>query len=374
MPVMHNPPFRAEVVGSFLRPDEIKKAREANQEGRISHSELRDVEDEQIRQVIAMQESVGLKVATDGEFRRSTYSENFTTQGLTGIRTEHVGGGDWSYSDGKGSVRAARIPVVSAPVKWATSVNVPDFTFLKGNVKTAMPKITLPGPCYIHYRSGRANISRDVYPKLDDFWRDLAKAYHVEMRALYDAACRYLQLDETSLAKLGDPKIQKALDARGDNWRELIETYTDAINAVVEGAPKDMHIAMHLCRGNQAGHWQAEGGYDLVADRLFKKVWISSYLMEFDTPRAGNFDPLRHLPRDKLVVLGLVSSKAAQLEDCAQVRARLNEAAKIVPLDQLAISAQCGFASSVPGNPLTEADQRAKLEMIVSLAREVWGE
>lgn len=374
MHLQHNPPFRAEVVGSFLRPDEIKKAREAYQGGRINHPELRAIEDEEIRKIIAMQESVGLKVATDGEFRRSTYSENFTTQGLTGVRTEHVGGGEWSYSDGKGGIRAARIPVVSAPVKWATSVNVPDFTFLKGNVKIAMPKITLPGPCYIHYRSGRANISRDVYPKLADFWSDLAEAYHAEILALYDAGCRYLQLDETSLAKLGDPKIQKALEARGDNWCELIETYTDAINAVVEGVPKDMYVALHLCRGNQAGHWQAEGGYDLVADRLFKKVRISYFLMEFDSPRAGNFDPLRHLPRDKFVVLGLVSSKVAQLEDRAQVRARLNEAAKIVPLDQLAISAQCGFASSVPGNPLTKADQRAKLEMIVSLAREVWGE
>jgi 5-methyltetrahydropteroyltriglutamate--homocysteine methyltransferase len=194
------------------------------------------------------------------------------------------------------------------------------------------------------------------------------------MGALYEAGCRYLQLDETSLAKLGDPKIQQALEERGDNWRELIETYTDAINAVMDGAPKGMHVAIHLCRGNQAGHWQAEGGYDLVAERLFKKVRISTYLMEFDSPRAGNFEPLRHLPGDKLVVLGLVSSKVAQLEDLRRVRARFDEAAKIIPLDQLAISAQCGFASSVPGNSLTELDQRAKLEMIVSLAKEIWGE
>jgi len=373
MAVAHNPPFRAEVIGSFLRPDAIKNARDAHHEGRISHPELRAIEDEEIRKVIAMQESVGLKVATDGEFRRSTYSENFTTQGLTGVRSEHVGSGDWAYSDGKGGTRAARVPVVSAPIKWTASVNVPNFSFLQANVKTAMPKITLPGPCYIHYRSGRANISKDVYPNLDDFWNDLAKAYHAEMQALYDAGCRYVQLDETSLAKLGDPKIQKALEQRGDDWRQLIEVYTDAMNAVVAGAPKGMHVAMHLCRGNQAGHWQAEGGYDLVAERLFRKVNIQTYLMEFDSPRAGNFDPLRHLPADKLVVLGLVSSKVAQLEDRAKVRARLDEAAKIVPIGQLAISAQCGFASSVPGNPLSQADQRAKLDLIVSIANEVWG-
>jgi 5-methyltetrahydropteroyltriglutamate--homocysteine methyltransferase len=373
MSVSHNPPFRAEIVGSFLRPDAIKTARDRHHEGAISHPELRAIEDEEIRKVVAMQEGAGLKVATDGEFRRSTYSENFTTQGLTGVRSEHVGGGDWAYSDGKGGKRAARVPVVSAPIRWTGSANAQDFAFLKSVVKTAMPKITLPGPCYIHYRSGRANISQDVYPDLKQFWADLAAAYHAEMQALYDVGCRYLQLDETSLAKLGDPKIQSALEGRGDDWRDLVEVYTDALNAVVAGAPKGMHVAMHLCRGNQAGHWQAEGGYDLVAERLFKKVAINTYLMEFDSPRAGNFEPLRHLPAGKTVVLGLVSTKVAQLEDRALVRKRIDEAASIVPLDQLALSAQCGFASSVPGNPLSQADQQAKLELIVSLAQEVWG-
>ncbi len=373
MSVPHNPPFRAEIVGSFLRPDAIKESRSKFRDGLISASDLRSIEDEEIRKVVAFQESVGLKVATDGEFRRSTYSENFTTQGLTGVRSEHVGSGDWTYSDGQGGTRAARVPVVADKVRWAGSTNAKDFAFLHATVKTAMPKITLPGPCYIHYRSGRANISKDVYPNLDAFWSDLAAAYHAEMRDLYDAGCRYLQLDETSLAKLGDPKIQNALTARGDDWRDLVEVYTDALNAIVAGAPAGMNIAMHLCRGNQAGHWQAEGGYDLVAERLFKKVRISTYLMEFDSPRAGNFEPLRHLPSDKAVVLGLVSSKVPQLEDRALVRARIEEAAAIVPLDQLCISAQCGFASSVPGNPLTHADQKAKLELVVSLATEVWG-
>ena len=368
-----NPPFRAEIVGSFLRPDAIKEARTKFREGAIDAAALRAIEDEEIRKVVAFQEDVGLKVATDGEFRRSTYSENFTTNGLTGVKAEYVGAGDWTYSDGKGGTRTARVPVVSAPIRWAGSTNAKDFAFLKSVATRATPKITLPGPCYIHYRSGRANIGQDVYPSLDDFWSDLAAAYHAEMRDLYDAGCRYLQLDETSLAKLGDPKIQNALAARGDDWRDLVEVYTDALNAVVAGAPEGMTIAMHLCRGNQAGHWQASGGYDLVAERLFKKVRIGTYLMEFDSPRAGNFEPLRHLPSDKTVVLGLVSTKTAVLEDRSLVRARIDEAAGIVPLDQLCISPQCGFASSVPGNPLTPADQRAKLEMVVSLAQEVWG-
>lgn len=373
VPLQKNPPFRAEIVGSYLRPAAIKDARASFRDGAINADELRRIEDEEIRKIVAFQEEVGLEVATDGEFRRSTYSENFTTNGLTGVKSEHVGSGDWTYSDGKGGTRAARVPVVMAPIGWAGSTNAKDFAFLKSVATKATPKITLPGPCYIHYRSGRANISRDIYPSLEDFWSDLAAAYHAEMQDLYDAGCRYLQLDETSLAKLGDPKIQRALETRGDDWRELVETYTDALNAVVAGAPSGMTVAMHLCRGNQAGHWQASGGYDLVAERLFKKVRIGTYLMEFDTPRAGNFEPLRHLPSDKTVVLGLVSTKTPSLEDKGVVRARLKEAADIVPLDQLCLSPQCGFASSVPGNPLTFDDQRAKLELVVELAKETWG-
>ncbi|MDB5509915.1 MAG: methionine synthase vitamin-B12 independent [Hyphomicrobiales bacterium] len=373
MPLQKNPPFRAEIVGSYLRPAAIKDARASFRDGAIDAGELRRIEDEEIRKIVAFQEEVGLQVATDGEFRRSTYSENFTTNGLTGVKSEHVGAGDWTYSDGKGGTRAARVPVVMSPIRWAGSTNAKDFAFLKSVATKATPKITLPGPCYIHYRSGRANISRDVYPSLEDFWSDLAAAYHAEMQDLYDAGCRYLQLDETSLAKLGDPKIQHALETRGDNWRDLVETYTDALNAVVAGAPSGMTVAMHLCRGNQAGHWQASGGYDLVAERLFKKVRIGTYLMEFDTPRAGNFEPLRHLPSDKTVVLGLVSTKTPSLEDKDVVRSRLKEAGDIVPLDQLCLSPQCGFASSVPGNPLTFDDQRAKLKLVVDLAKETWG-
>jgi 5-methyltetrahydropteroyltriglutamate--homocysteine methyltransferase len=352
----------------------IKQLRAKLADAQLTREALRAIEDEQIRAIVAFQESLGLRVATDGEFRRATYSENFTTQGLSGVTAEYVGAGDWSYSDGKGGKRTARIPVVSGKIRYSGSTNAADFTFLASCVTTAMPKITLPGPCYIHYRSGRDNISRDVYPNLDDFWADLASAYHAELAALHAAGCRYVQLDETSIAKLGDPKIQSALQQRGDDWRDLLEVYTDAMNAIVAGAPKDMHVAMHLCRGNQAGHWQAEGGYDAVAERLFRKVRVQTYFLEYDSPRAGSFEPLKALPDDKMVVLGVVSTKTATVEAADFVRGRLKEASAFVPLDRLCLSPQCGFASSVPGNPLTEKEQREKLELIVAIARETWAD
>ena len=370
-----NPPFRADIVGSFLRPDAIKSARADFREGRFDENELRAIEDAEIRKVVAMQEAVGLKVATDGEFRRGTYSENFTTRGLKGVSTEHSGTGNWTYSDGKGGTRNARVPSVTEKIEWSGgSGNVNSFAFLRSAVKTAMPKITLPGPCYIYQRAGRDNISRDVYPTLDGFWSDLTAAYHAEIKALYDAGCRYLQLDDTAVVKLGDPKIQTALAERGDNWQELLGVYTDAINAVIAGAPKDMHIALHLCRGNQAGHWQAAGGYDPVAEHLFARIRVPSYFLEYDSPRAGTFEPLKALPDDKVVVLGLVSTKSAALEDAEAIKARIKDAAAFVPLERLCLSPQCGFASSETGNPLSAAQQSAKLDLVVSAAREVWGD
>ena len=373
MPARLDPPFRAEIIGSFLRPPELKAARAEVRAGRMTPERLRDIEDETIREVVRLQEVAGLKVATDGEFRRGTYSENFTTSGLSGVTAEHTGTGDWTYSDGKGGTRNARVPKVTARIAWnGQSANARDFAFLRSAVTTAMPKITMPGPCYIYQRAGRDNISRDVYPRLDDFWADLTSAYHAEMKALHAAGCRYLQLDDTAVAKLGDPKIQRALAARGDDWRTLLGVYTDAINAVVAGAPADMTIGLHLCRGNQAGHWQAEGGYDPVAEHLFARVTVGAYFLEFDSPRAGTFEPLARLPEDKVVVLGLVSTKTATLESADLIKARIAEAARVVPLERLCLSPQCGFSSSEPGNPLSMAEQRAKLERVVTVAREVW--
>jgi 5-methyltetrahydropteroyltriglutamate--homocysteine methyltransferase len=373
MPAQLNPPFRADVVGSLLRPAYLKEARAELSAGRITPAQLAAVEDRAVREAVALQEAVGLAVATDGEMRRGTYSENFTTSGLDGVVTEHTGTGKWAYSDGKGGTRNARIPKVTGRIRWSGgSGNVASFAFLKGAVKSAMPKITMPGPCYIYQRAGRDSISRDAYPSLDQFWSDLASAYHAEMKALHDAGCRYLQLDDTAVAKLGDPKIQAALAERGDDWKTLLGVYTEAINAVVAGAPKGMHIALHLCRGNQAGHWQAEGGYDPVAEHLFRRVSVGTYFLEFDSPRAGTFGPLAALPDDKVVVLGLVSTKVGMLEDAGAIEARVREAAKVVPLERLCLSAQCGFASSEAGNPLSYDEQRAKLERVVGVARKVW--
>lgn len=377
MPFQLDPPFRADVVGSLLRPAYLKEARAELRAGRLTPAGLAAAEDRAVREAVALQESVGLAVATDGEMRRSTYSENFTTSGLEGVTSEHSGTGKWAYSDGKGGTRNARIPKVTGRIRWSGgqsggSGNVASFTFLKGAVKSALPKITMPGPCYIYQRAGRDGISRDAYPSLDQFWADLAAAYHAEMKALYDAGCRYLQLDDTAVAKLGDPKIQSALAERGDDWRTLLGVYAEAINAVVAGAPKGMHVALHLCRGNQAGHWQAEGGYDLVAEHLFRRVNVATYFLEFDSPRAGTFAPLAALPDDKVVVLGLVSTKVGTLEDAGAIEARIREATKVVPLERLCLSAQCGFASSEAGNPLSHDEQRAKLERVVGVARKVW--
>jgi 5-methyltetrahydropteroyltriglutamate--homocysteine methyltransferase len=377
MPAQLNPPFRADVVGSLLRPAYLKEARAELSAGRITPAQLAAVEDQAVREAVALQEAVGLAVATDGEMRRGTYSENFTTSGLDGVVTEHTGTGKWAYSDGKGGTRNARIPKVTGRIRWSGGQsggagNVASFTFLKGAVKSAVPKITMPGPCYIYQRAGRDSISRDAYPSLDQFWSDLASAYHAEMKALHDAGCRYLQLDDTAVAKLGDPKIQAALAERGDDWKTLLGVYAEAINAVVAGAPKDMHVALHLCRGNQAGHWQAEGGYDPVAEHLFRRVNVGTYFLEFDSPRAGTFAPLAALPADKVVVLGLVSTKVGTLEDAGAIEARIREAAKVVPLERLCVSAQCGFASSEAGNPLSYDEQRAKLERVVGVARKVW--
>ena len=231
----------------------------------------------------------------------------------------------------------------------------------------------MPGPCYIHFRSGRSNISCQAYPSLDQFWQDLIEAYVSEILALYKSGCRYIQLDETSIAKLGDPKIREGLQKRGDDWADLLEVYTDVINEIVRKLPEDLCLGLHLCRGNKAGSWQAETGYDDVASRLFKKLDVQCYFLEYDTPRAGGFEPLREVPKGKSVILGLISTKTAKLELRDTLLRRIEEAAQFVDIDQLGLSPQCGFASLDTGNDLTEDDQVAKLQLIVEIAEKVWG-
>jgi 5-methyltetrahydropteroyltriglutamate--homocysteine methyltransferase len=372
-PVNLNPPFRAEHIGSFLRPPELLAARAARDAGSLPAAALRAEEDRAIRDFVRLQEELGFAVVTDGEFRRSTYTANFTTSGLTGVTAEQTGEGQWSYTDASGHKERGRLPAVHDHIRWSNSPNAADFAFLK-SVARATPKITLPGPCYIHFRAGRARISRDVYPDLADFWSDLVAAYAVELTKLHAAGCRYVQLDETSLAKLGDPNIRAALEARGDEWQELLDTYLAVIDAVVQGAPTGMRIGLHLCRGNRMGHWQAEGGYDVVAAKLFRNVGIDFFFLEYDSERAGGFEPLAVLPDHKVVVLGLVSTKAAALESIELLAARIDDCARVVDRERLAISPQCGFSSSDKGNTIMSRDQAvAKLARVVEMARRTWG-
>jgi 5-methyltetrahydropteroyltriglutamate--homocysteine methyltransferase len=368
-----DPPFRAEHIGSLLRPAALLEAREKHQAGTIDDAALRAAEDAAIVDIVTYQKALGLASFTDGEFRRNTYSSSFTTDVFAGVKMGTTADRSWSYSDASGDTIEGRLPLVVDRLEWPGPVNVANFEFLAGLVPAERVKITLPGPCYLHFRAGRANISPDAYPDLDAFWQDLAVAYGKEMQALYDTGCRYVQLDETSLAKLGDPKIREGLEARGDRWDDLREAYTAVINDIVARAPKGMSVGMHLCRGNKSSHWQAEAGYDDVAKALFRDLDIPYYFLEFDSPRAGTFEPLAEVPDDKTVVLGLISTKTVELEDRDAILRRIEEASKFVALDRLAISPQCGFASSPVGNASSTASQDAKLKLVVDIAQEVWG-
>jgi 5-methyltetrahydropteroyltriglutamate--homocysteine methyltransferase len=366
------PPFRAEHIGSLLRPPKLLRARREHAAGMLGHDELTAIENEAIRGVVKLQEEVGLQVVTDGEFRRSTYSDSFTVSGISGVRIELTENEGWSKSETHGLRTARRIPKVVDRIAWNGPQNAADFAFLR-SVTSRTPKITLPGPCYIHYRGGRANISAATYPDLDTFWADLVGAYHREMRSLADAGCTYLQIDETSLVKLGDPRARMLLEQRGDNWQDLLKTYIEVINAVAAGAPAGMTIGIHICR-SQDPKWQANVGYDPIADQLFNDMTIGTYFLEYDNSRAGSFEPLRALPAGKRVVLGLVASKVAQLEAADLLKERIEEASRYVSLDQLALSPQCGFSTSASENiGVDEAMERAKLALVVDVAREVWG-
>ena len=372
MPSLKHPPFRADHVGSLVRPGSVVAARADFDAGKIDAAKLRAVEDASIRATVAKQEEIGLKVVTDGEFRRATYSDNFTTGGIDGIRIELTEEQGWRKSETHGHRTARRIPRVVSRIKWRANDNARDFAMLK-SAAHATAKITLPGPAYIHYRAGRDNIDRKAYPNLDEFWADLVAAYQQELRALYDAGCRYVQIDETSLVKLGDPRARQLLKDRGDDWQDLLHVYIDVINRSVAEAPPDLHIAIHICR-SQDPSWQADVGYDPIADALFNQLTIGTYLLEYDNPRAGNFEPLRLLPKGKGVVLGIVAARNPRVETVDEVKWRIEEAARCAPLDQLALCPHCGFATSVNRSSAeAEALQWKKLKLIVDTARAVWG-
>jgi methionine synthase II (cobalamin-independent) len=366
------PPFRAEHIGSLLRPPDLLRARAQHAAGELDREALRGIENEAIARVVKLQEDVGLQVVTDGEFRRGTYSDAFTSAGISGVKIEMTEERGWTKSQSHGHRMARRIPTVVGRIAWKGPQNADDFRFLK-SLTTRTPKITLPGPCYIHYRAGRAHISRDVYPDLDTFWSDLVEAYVQEMRSLADAGCRYLQIDETSLVKLGDPRVRQLLTERGDDWRDLLRIYVGVVNGVVARTPQAMTIGIHVCR-SQDPSWQADVGYDPIAEPLFNAMKVDNYFLEYDNARAGTFAPLRSVPEGKLVVLGLLASKVSELENADILKRRIEEASRYIKLEQLGLSPQCGFATSAAEHvTVTEEVQRAKLARVVEVAQQVWG-
>ena len=367
------PPFRAEHIGSLLRPAALLEARNQFATGAIDRQRLTAAENEAIRNVVKLQEEVGLKVVTDGEFRRGTYSDSFTISGISGVSVELTEDTGFVSSTTHGHRMARRIPKVVDRIQWNGPQNASDFRFLK-SLTDCTPKITLPGPCYIHYRAGRANISRDAYPDLDAFWSDLTAAYGQEMRSLAEVGCTYLQIDETSLVKLGDPRVQALLKERGEDWRDLLKTYIGAVNAVIAAAPAGMTVGVHICR-SQDPTWQADVGYDPIAEPLFNDMKVGIYFLEYDNARSGSFEPLRAVPPGKFVVLGLVASKVPELETADLLKRRIEDASRYIRLEQLALSPQCGFSTSASEHVgVSEEMERAKLARIVEVAREVWGD
>ena len=364
------PPFRAEHIGSLLRPAPLLELRRRHAARQIDDATLRSAEDQAIRDAVALQERVGLKLVTDGEFRRRSYHAFFFAQ-LGDIEPDWV---PEPTTAAAGAPRRAVQPVarIRSRLAWTKPIHVDDFNFVKSLTKLC-PKITIPGPCALHFRGGDAAVLASAYKDVDTFWSDTVEAFRKELAALAAAGCTYVQIDETAFAKFGDPEVQAALAARGDHWSSLIDRYIDVTNRVVAGFP-GLTIGMHLCRGNRAGQFHSEGSYEDVADRLFNRLSIGTFWLEYDSPRAGDFSPLRFVPNDKRIVLGLVSTKSNAIEERGALKMRINAATKYVDFERLALSPQCGFASIDIGNPISPETQEAKLRLVVETAREVWGE
>jgi 5-methyltetrahydropteroyltriglutamate--homocysteine methyltransferase len=362
-----NPPFRADHVGSLLRPAALKEARERRAKGEIGAAELKAVEDREIERAIKKQEEVGLEAVTDGEFRRSWWHLDFLW-GLDGVE-RHVMDNGIAFAGVKTRNEGVR---VAGKIGFSGHPMIEHFKFVQGHTKR-VPKITIPAPSAIYGRPVKTPINDAIYPKLDRMFDDLGQAYRKAVRAFADAGCRYLQLDEVFIAMLCDPKYRAQMTDRGDDPARLGELYGELINTAISDIPSDMTITMHLCRGNYKSTFMGSGGYDAVQEILFNKINVHGYFMEYDDPRSGGFEPLRMLPKGKLVVLGIVTTKSGKLESKDDLKRRIDEAAKYAPLEQLCISGQCGFASTEEGNLLTEDEQWAKLRRIVEVAEEVWG-
>jgi 5-methyltetrahydropteroyltriglutamate--homocysteine methyltransferase len=372
-PSAQRPPFRADHVGSLLRPPELLRAREDFAAGRIGAEDLRAVEDTAIRAVVRRQEGVGLSDATDGELRRESWHMDFIYQ-LGGIRQVQDDTIRVAFHNQQKSFEWAPPSAhVVAPVTLEHTIFGDAFTFLRDTVTTAVPKLTIPSLSMVHYRGGRSAIDDSVYPDLDQFWVDLVAAYAEEVRRLYALGCRYLQFDDTSLAYMNDPvQRQHVADIGGDPEHQH-ERYIENINKALAGRPADLAVTTHMCRGNNQSMWAAEGGYEFVADTLFNNLEVDGFFCEWDDERSGGFEPLRFVPKGKKVVLGLVTTKRGELESKDYLKRRIEEAAKFIDIEQLCLSPQCGFSSTKEGNDLTQQQQWDKLALIVETANEVWG-
>jgi 5-methyltetrahydropteroyltriglutamate--homocysteine methyltransferase len=367
------PPFRADHVGSLLRPDELMRAREEFAGGRLTAAQLRAIEDDAVRAVVAMQREVGLQSATDGEFRRATWHMDFIYQ-LGGV-DKAPGDIHVQFHNEQGDIEFTPAAIrVAERVRLERPIFAEDFAFLRDTVAPGQtPKLTIPSPSMVHYRGGAASIDPGVYPDIAGFWSDLSAAYAAQVKAVYDLGCRYIQFDDTSLAYLNDPSQRRELADKGEDAEHLHELYIRNINLALADRPQDLAVTTHLCRGNFRSSWVAAGGYDFVAEALFGELAVDGFFLEYDDARSGGFEPLRFVPKDKLVVLGLVTTKRGALESKDELKRRIEEASRYCPIEQLCLSPQCGFSSTVEGNALSYDEQVAKLSLIVETAAEVWG-
>jgi 5-methyltetrahydropteroyltriglutamate--homocysteine methyltransferase len=359
------PPFRADQVGSLLRPAELSQARAKFKRGELSREALTEIENRAIRDAVARQEAIGLQAITDGEFRRDWWHLDFLSR-LEGVTLKVLEGPRFG-----GTEEQPPIPTITGKLRYGVPIMVDDFAFLKANTR-GTAKVCIPSPSMLHMRPGRAGISREAYPALEAFWDDVVLAYRQALAAFAAAGCAYLQLDDTSFAYLCDPKMREACRANGDDPEKLPATYARVINRVLAERPAGMTVTMHTCRGNFKSAWVAEGGYESVAEALFS-AQVDGYFMEFDSARAGSFEPLRLAPKGRKVVLGLITTKVGELESKDAIKRRIDEAAHFVPVENLCLSPQCGFSSTHHGNQISQDDQWRKLERVVEVAREVWG-
>jgi 5-methyltetrahydropteroyltriglutamate--homocysteine methyltransferase len=370
---MSKPPFKADVVGSLLRPQAIFDAREKKEQGKISAAQLREVESSAVRNAVALQKAAGLKVCTDGEFHRRHWFLDFLER-IDGVEVH--GGLATKFHNENGDIEFAPPRFeIHGRIKRSRALSSEDFKDLKSAADPLgmVPKQSIPSPMIVHFRGGSKAIDKAVYPDMGQFLADLSQVYQEEIKALYEAGCRYLQVDDTNLPFLCDPKLRENARAIGEDPDKLPALYVQMMNDALKGKPKDMAVCVHFCRGNHESAWVAEGGYDPIAELVFNEMNVDGFFLEYDSPRAGTFEPLRFLGKDKVAVLGLVTTKKPALESKDLLKRRIEEAARFAPLDRLALSPQCGFASTIKGNALTVDDEKRKLELVVQVASEVWG-